>query len=483
MASLIHSTDRIFVAGHRGMAGSAICRALNQSGYQNLLTATRAELDLEDGSAVMCWFKQQKPTVVVLAAARVGGIHANNTYPADFLLENLKIQTNVIESAWRCGVRRLLFLASSCIYPKFAEQPIREEALLSSALEPTNQWYAIAKIAGVKLCSSLRKQYGFDAISLMPTNLYGPGDRYHPDNSHVVASLIRRFCEAKVKSTETVTCWGTGSPLREFLHVDDLATACVFTLEKWNPIECEENYLNVGTGSDITIKQLAELIAKSVNFKGEIIWDATKPDGTHRKLLDITKIRNLGWSHEISAEEGIAMTACRYLEDISSDKKLLSASIFDIYPLHLPLTSTSIINENKLADFFNIIHNDPTSIFFRPHPLSSDFARCICKSITKDYYVVLVDLSKNICAYGMLRGWEEGWEIPSLGIYVAPNSRGRGASNLLMMHLHKVAKQRGASKIRLKVNATNLKAYSLYKRFGYVFECENENNYIGFMQL
>lgn len=235
MTPLINQTDLIFVAGHRGMAGSAICRALDSAGYHQLLTASRDELDLLDGQAVKAWFTKHRPTVVVLAAAKVGGIQANSEYPADFLLENLKIQTHLIEMAWRSGVRRLLFLGSSCIYPKFAEQPIKEESLLTGPLEPTNEWYAIAKIAGVKLCEALRRQHGFDAISLMPTNLYGPGDNYHLTNSHVLPALIRRLHEAAEANTPSVTCWGTGSPLREFLHVDDLAEACVFALEYWSP--------------------------------------------------------------------------------------------------------------------------------------------------------------------------------------------------------------------------------------------------------
>ena len=230
MDSLITPADRIFVAGHRGMAGSAICRALQGAGYHQILTASRAELDLLNPLAVHGWFELMKPTVVVLAAAKVGGIEANNNYPADFLLDNLKIQTNVIETAWRAGMKRLLFLGSSCIYPKLAEQPIQEEALLTGPLEPTNEWYAIAKITGIKLCAALRKQHGFDAISLMPTNLYGPGDNYHPTNSHVLPALIRRFHEAAKANALSVTCWGSGTPLREFLQVDDLGEACVFAL-------------------------------------------------------------------------------------------------------------------------------------------------------------------------------------------------------------------------------------------------------------
>ena len=240
--SLINPNDRFAIFGARGMAGSAISRALNRAGYQQQLKPSRQELDLLDPLAVQHWFSEHEPDVVVLAAAKVGGIHANNTYPAEFLLENLKIQTHVIETAWRSGVRRLLFLGSSCIYPKFAEQPIKEEALLTGPLEPTNEWYAIAKIAGLKLCEALRHQHGFDAISLMPTNLYGPGDNYHPENSHVLPALIRRFHEAKQAGTVQVSCWGTGTPLREFLHVDDLGEACVFALQGWRPTPDEPSF-------------------------------------------------------------------------------------------------------------------------------------------------------------------------------------------------------------------------------------------------
>ena len=304
---LIKPSDQIFIAGHRGMAGSAICRALSSSGYNNQLTATRHELDLTKSAAVERWFRDKKPDVVVLAAAKVGGILANNNYPADFLLDNLKIQNNVIEAAWRHGVRRLLFLGSSCIYPKFAEQPIREESLLTGALEATNEWYAIAKIAGIQLCRALRVQHGFDAISLMPTNLYGPGDNYHPSHSHVMAALIRRFTEAARNGSDEVTCWGTGSPRREFLHVDDLADAAVFCLEKWayDPKNAEPAFLNVGTGSDITIKELAESIASATGFGGKINWDTDKPDGTPRKLLDVSRLSAMGWQACITLEEGI----------------------------------------------------------------------------------------------------------------------------------------------------------------------------------
>lgn len=318
---LISPADRIYVAGHRGMAGSAICRALVARGYGEagggaLLTATRSELDLLDPVAVANWFAVNKPDVVILAAAKVGGIHANATYPADFLLDNLKIQNHVIETAWRSGVRRLLFLGSSCIYPKFAEQPIQEEALLAGPLEPTNAWYAIAKIAGIKLCEALRQQHGFDAISLMPTNLYGPGDNYHPTNSHVMAALIRRFHQAVASNAPSVTCWGTGTPLREFLHVDDLGAACVFALENWCPSSDELQYLNVGTGVDLSIHDLAHLVAKAVGYEGDIQWDSSKPDGTPRKLLDVSKLGAMGWRAAIPLAEGLGKTYAVFQETL-----------------------------------------------------------------------------------------------------------------------------------------------------------------------
>jgi len=335
MTQLINPADRIFVAGHRGMAGSAICRALQRSGYGNLITAGRAQLDLLDAGAVERWFAAQRPAVVVLAAAKVGGIHANATYPADFLLENLKIQNNVIEAAWRSGVRRLLFLGSSCIYPKFAEQPIREEALLTGALEPTNEWYAIAKIAGLKLCEALRRQHGFDAISLMPTNLYGPGDNYHPTGSHVLPALIRRFHEAKEAGAASVTCWGSGTPMREFLHVDDLGAAAVFALEHWNPDAlCAPrgvgpggedlgplNHFNVGTGVDVTIRKAAETVAAVVGFNGAIDWDTSKPDGAPRKLLDVSRLAALGWKALIGLREGLASTYSDFAATLAFDRE------------------------------------------------------------------------------------------------------------------------------------------------------------------
>ena len=325
---LISNSDRIAIFGGRGMAGSSISRALTQSGYQQQLSPTRDELDLLDSQAVQRWFSEHQPAVVVLAAAKVGGIHANSSFPADFLLDNLKIQTHVIETAWRSGVRRLLFLGSSCIYPKFAEQPIREEALLTGALEPTNEWYAIAKIAGIKLCEALRQQHGFDAISLMPTNLYGTGDNYHPVNSHVLPAFIRRFHEAAEAKAESVTCWGTGSPMREFLHVDDLGDACVFALENWSallsnaPIDDRGNplaFLNVGTGVDLTIKDLAEAVAKAVGFRGSIHWDNSKPDGTPKKQLDVSRLECMGWRARVPLNEGLRSTVAQFREQLSQN--------------------------------------------------------------------------------------------------------------------------------------------------------------------
>ena len=319
----IKPSDRIFVAGARGMAGSAIVRALRRSGYGNsskggeILTPTRQELNLLNDAAVSHWITKQKPNVVVLAAATVGGIEANRSRPANFLLENLRIETQVIEAAWQSNVRRFLFLGSSCIYPKFAEQPIREESLLTGALEPTNSWYAIAKIAGIKLCEALRIQHGFDAISLMPTNLYGPGDNYHPSSSHVLPALIRRFHEAKQSGAESVTCWGTGTPLREFLHADDLGEACVFALEKWSALDEDAPtndagqplaFLNVGTGIDLSIRELAKQVADAVGFNGSIHWDPSKPDGTPKKQLDVSRLTNMGWKARILLKEGLVNT-------------------------------------------------------------------------------------------------------------------------------------------------------------------------------
>ena len=318
----IEKNERIFIAGAKGMAGNAIKKVFCKYGYGainggEILTPNRNELDLLDIVAVKEWFKANKPSIVIIAAAKVGGILANSKYPTEFLLENIKIQNNLIETSWKSNVKRLLFLGSSCIYPKFAEQPICEESLLTGELEETNQWYAISKISGIKLCEALRKQYNFDAISLMPTNLYGPGDNYHPENSHVMASLIRKFHQASQKSYPTVTCWGTGNPLREFMHVDDLGEAVLFALENWDPnsknAPCDEkglplNHLNVGTGQDLSIKNLALRIASIFNYKGKIFWDKTKPDGTPKKQLNVSRIKSLGWEPKISLNEGIINT-------------------------------------------------------------------------------------------------------------------------------------------------------------------------------
>ena len=314
--TLITPNDRFAIFGARGMAGSAISRALDRAGYNQQLKPSRADLDLLDPLAVQQWFAEHHPMVVVLAAAKVGGIHANATYQADFLLENLKIQTHVIETAWRNGVRRLLFLGSSCIC-EVREQPILEEALLTGPLEPTNECYAIAKITGLKLCEALRKQHGFDAISLMPTNLYGPGDNYHPENSHVLPALIHRFHEAAEANASTVTCWGTGTPLREFMHVDDLGEACVFAMERWQPEPEDPPFLNVGTGVDLTIRELAEAVAEATGFRGEILWDTSKPDGTPKKQLDVSRLAALGWRARISLAQGLISTVAEFREQLS----------------------------------------------------------------------------------------------------------------------------------------------------------------------
>jgi GDP-L-fucose synthase len=298
------TTDRIFVAGHRGLVGSALVRSLTSKGYHNLISRTRTELDLLDAIAVNNFFGDEKPTYVFLAAAKVGGIWANNTYPADFIYENLQIQNNVIDAAHRHGVTKLLFLGSSCIYPKLAPQPIKEEYLLTGPLEPTNEPYAIAKIAGISMCQSYRRQYGSNFISVMPTNLYGEYDNFDPKTSHVLPALLRRFHEAKIASSPAVTVWGTGTPKREFLHVDDMAAACIHLMENYN---CPE-IVNIGTGEDVTIKELAETIAEVVGYQGEIVWDIEKPDGTPRKLLDVSRLHSLGWQHTTSLKDGIART-------------------------------------------------------------------------------------------------------------------------------------------------------------------------------
>ncbi len=314
--SKISSEDCIFVAGANGLAGSAICRSLRNNGFNNLLTPRKKDLDLTNFEEVKNWFSKNKPSIVILCAAKVGGILANYKYPGDFILENLKIQNNVIELSWRNNIKKFIFLGSSCIYPKFANQPIKEESLLTGKLEDTNRAYAIAKISGIELCESLRKQYGFNAISLMPTNLYGPGDNYLLNKSHVLPSLVRKFVIAKKTSQKEVTCWGTGSPLREFLYSDDLGNAIVklmktldTKIEKFagNKIYDSAAIFNVGSGFEVTIKELAKKIAKLTEFEGQIKWDTSKPDGTPRKILDISKIRSTGWEPKINLEEGLKL--------------------------------------------------------------------------------------------------------------------------------------------------------------------------------
>ncbi|KAM2989276.1 hypothetical protein FF2_003277 [Malus domestica] len=309
---LSDKSAKVFVAGHRGLVGSAIVRKLHALGFTNLVLRTHAELDLTRQADVESFFAAEKPQFLILAAAKVGGIHANNTYPADFIAVNLQIQTNVIDAAYRFGVKKLLFLGSSCIYPKFAPQPIPENALLTGPLEPTNEWYAIAKIAGIKMCQAYRVQYSWDAISGMPTNLYGPHDNFHPENSHVLPALMRRFHEAKVKGAEEVVVWGTGSPLREFLHVDDLADGVVFMMDSYSGLE----HVNVGSGKEVTIKELAELVKEVVGFEGRLVWDSTKPDGTPRKLMDSSKLAGLGWAPKISLKDGLVDTYSWYLENV-----------------------------------------------------------------------------------------------------------------------------------------------------------------------
>lgn len=297
----MHQEDLIYVAGHRGMVGSAIVRKLRQQGFDNLLSASSAELDLRDQAAVFAFMQQHQPAYVVVAAAKVGGILANNTYRAEFLYDNLAIQTNLIQGAHQAGVRKLLFLGSSCIYPKLAPQPLKEEYLLTGPLEPTNEPYAIAKIAGIKLCEAYRDQYGCNYISAMPTNLYGPNDNYDLEKSHVIPALIRKFHEAKVHSAKAVEIWGTGSPRREFMHVDDLADACVFLLREYDG----KDFVNIGVGEDIAIKELALLIKSVVGFEGELTFDTSKPDGTPRKLMDVSKLHALGWQANIGLREGL----------------------------------------------------------------------------------------------------------------------------------------------------------------------------------
>ena len=302
---------KIYVAGHRGMVGSAIVRALKRQGYDNIITRTHAELDLTRQADVEAFFKAERPDYVFLAAAKVGGIVANNEAPADFMYQNMALEMNVIHSAWQSGVRKLQFLGSSCIYPRLAPQPMPESCLLTSALEPTNEAYALAKISGLKYCEYLNRQYHTDFISVMPTNLYGPGDNYHPTHSHVVPALIRRFHEAKEAGLDEVTCWGDGSPLREFLYVDDLADLCVFLMNHYSGSET----VNAGTGRELTIRELTTLVAETVGYRGRITWDTSKPNGTPRKLLDVSKATRLGWTAKTSLREGLALAYDDFLHN------------------------------------------------------------------------------------------------------------------------------------------------------------------------
>ena len=302
---------KIYVAGHRGMVGSAIVRELHRQGYTNLVTRTHAELDLCDQQAVNAFFEAERPEYVFLAAAKVGGIVANESALADFMYENMMLEMNVIHAAWKNGCRKLEFLGSSCIYPRLAPQPMKEDCLLTSALEKTNEAYALAKISGLKYCEFLNRQYGTDYISVMPTNLYGPNDNYHPTNSHVLPALIRRFHEAKVEGKSSVTCWGDGSPLREFLYVDDLANLCVFLMNHYSGNET----VNAGTGKELTIKALTELVARVVGYEGEILWDPSKPNGTPRKLLDVSKAESLGWKYRTELEDGIRLAYDDFLHN------------------------------------------------------------------------------------------------------------------------------------------------------------------------
>ncbi|MBV9083512.1 MAG: GDP-L-fucose synthase [Acidobacteriaceae bacterium] len=310
----MEKNSRVYVAGHKGLVGSAIVRYLRAQGYGNLLLRSRKDLDLTDRSAVERFFATERPEYVFLAAAKVGGILANSSYPADFIRDNLAIEVNVIDAAWRHGVKKLEFLGSSCIYPKFAPQPMKEEYLLTGALEPTNEWYAIAKIAGIKLCQAYHIQHGFRAISLMPTNLYGPGDNFDLNNSHVLPALIRKFHEAQAENRPEVSVWGTGTPRREFLHVDDLASAAVFLMLHHN----DPAIVNIGTGEDVTIRELAQMVADATEYRGNIVFDPSKPDGTARKLLDVSRVHALGWRHSIPLAEGIRTTYRWFLENVES---------------------------------------------------------------------------------------------------------------------------------------------------------------------
>jgi len=310
----IKPESKIYVAGHRGLVGSAIARRLEREGFSQIITRGRAELDLTDQVAVKGFFARERPDFVFLAAARVGGILANSHYPAGFIRDNLLIQTNVIDAAYRHGVKKLLFLGSSCIYPKHAPQPLKEEYLLTGPLEPTNEWYAVAKIAGIKMCQAYRRQYGFNAISLMPTNLYGPGDNFDLETSHVLPALIRKFYEAKERGDSQVAVWGSGKPRREFLHVDDMADACLFLMRNYD----DEEIVNVGVGEDVPIAELAEMVKQVVDYEGEIVFDASKPDGTPKKLLCLNKVHALGWKQKISLRDGLLSTYAAYAKFVET---------------------------------------------------------------------------------------------------------------------------------------------------------------------
>ena len=313
---LMNEISRIYVAGHHGLVGSAIWRELQRQGFKNLIGRRQREVNLLDATAVQKFFADAKPEFVFIAAAKVGGIHANNTQSAEFLFENLQIQNNLIHTAHQTGTRKLLFLGSSCIYPKLAPQPLKEEYLLTGPLEPTNQWYAVAKIAGIKMCQAYRRQYGCDFISVMPTNRYGPNDNYDLQTSHVLPAFIRKFHDAKINSAATVTCWGTGAPMREFLYADDLARACVFLMQNYS----DEQFINVGGGSEITIRELSELVKRIVGFSGEIVWDKSKPDGTPRKLMDSSRLFALGWKPQGNLETGIRLAYEDFLNRQSRGK-------------------------------------------------------------------------------------------------------------------------------------------------------------------
>jgi len=305
----MNKTDKIFVAGHKGLVGSAICRKLLSDGYTNILTVDKSIVDLKDKDNVKLWFKENKPDYVFLAAAKVGGIHANNTYPVEFISDNLMIQNNVIDSCHEYNTKKLMFLGSVCIYPKYAPTPVKEEYLLTGELEPTNEWYAVAKIAGIKQCQAYKKQYDDNFISVMPCNLYGINDNFHPTNSHVLPALIRKFHESKLNQSPNVTCWGTGSPRREFMNVEDLADACVFLMHEYN----SEEIINIGYGEDFTIKEISDIVRDVVRYNGEIIWDTSKPDGTPKRLLDTSKLFNMNWRPKINLTVGLKQTYSWYI--------------------------------------------------------------------------------------------------------------------------------------------------------------------------